>query len=44
LTEFCHICLKEEKTKLLDSLSLCQKCYANITNEIDSNEKLINKT
>ena len=39
MTEFCHICLKEGKTKLLDRLPLCKKCYDFITNAIDNNEK-----
>ena len=38
MAEFCHVCLKEGKIKLLDSLPLCQKCYVKITNEIDNNE------
>ena len=39
MTEFCRVCLKEEKTKLLDRLPLCKKCYDFITNAIDNNEK-----
>jgi hypothetical protein len=39
LAEFCHVCLKEGKTKLLDRLPLCEECYDFITNEIDNNEK-----
>jgi len=39
LNEFCHVCLKEGKTKLLDRLPLCEECYDFITNEIDNNEK-----
>ena len=39
MTEFCHVCLKEGKTKLLDRLPLCEECYDFITNEIDNNEK-----
>jgi len=39
LAEFCHVCLKEGKTKLLDRLPLCEKCYDFITNEINNNEK-----
>jgi len=25
--KFCHVCLKEGKTKLLDRLPLCEECY-----------------
>ncbi len=39
MVEFCHVCLKEGKTKLLDRLPLCEECYDFITNEIDNNEK-----
>jgi hypothetical protein len=39
LAEFCRVCLKEGKTKLLDRLPLCEECYDFITNEIDNNEK-----
>ena len=39
MAEFCHVCLKEGKTKLLDRLPLCEECYDFITNEIDNNEK-----
>ena len=39
MAEFCHVCLKEGKTKLLDRLPLCEKCYDFITNAIDNNEK-----
>jgi len=39
LNEFCHVCLKEGKTKLLDKLPLCEECYDFITNEINNNEK-----
>lgn len=39
MAEFCHVCLKEEKTKLLDRLPLCEECYDFITNEIDEAKK-----
>jgi hypothetical protein len=43
LAKFCHICLKGKGEKKMDALSLCQKCYDDVLNEIDSRWNLKGK-